>query len=357
MRRGLFAAAWAAVAAMVFRQTTETVEAGVDGDVVLGAMNTTTTGTNVINTTAGSFALAGNCTNGAGVGLIANGGRFGVSATGIQQQSGLPAAGVFGTTSDGASYGIWGINAGPAGVSVRGDAFNGAAIGVEGVSSGVGAIGVSGTIPTASTATGIGMYGLNLSSFAGSGPGAGGFGVYGLSALGHGLVGATATAGGAAVVGATNGVAGAFAAAFFGPVIVGGAFTVVGGPKSAAVPLPDGTHRRLYCLESPESWFEDFGTGQLEDGCASVAIEATFAALVHLDEYHVFLTSYEHPNDLFVTRQTSAGFTVESRNAASHDRFSWRIVAKRKDITAPRFEPVTVPPEPVLPPIPARAAR
>ena len=44
------------------------------------------------------------------------------------------------------------------------------------------------------------MYGLNNSSFAGPGPGAGGFGVYGLSARGHGLVGATATTGGAAVV-------------------------------------------------------------------------------------------------------------------------------------------------------------
>ena len=48
-----------------------------------------------------------------------------------------------------------------------------------------------------------------------------------------------------AVVGATNGVAGAYAAAFYGPVFVGGDFTVVGGAKSAAVPHPDGSHRRL----------------------------------------------------------------------------------------------------------------
>jgi hypothetical protein len=84
------------------------------------------------------------------------------------------------------------------------------------------------------------------------------------------LVGATAAAGAAAVVGATNGVAGAYAAAFYGPVIVGGNFTVVGGAKSAAVPHPDGSHRRLYCVESPESWFEDFGEAALVCGEASV---------------------------------------------------------------------------------------
>jgi acyl-CoA reductase-like NAD-dependent aldehyde dehydrogenase len=38
-RRGLIAAAWAAVAALVARQTTAPVEAGDDGDVVLGAQN------------------------------------------------------------------------------------------------------------------------------------------------------------------------------------------------------------------------------------------------------------------------------------------------------------------------------
>ena len=149
-----------------------------------------------------------------------------------------------------------------------------------------------GQIPATSSASAIAIYGLNNSSYVGPGPGAGGFGVYGLSANGHGLVGATAAAGGAAVVGATNGVAGAYAAAFYGPVIVGGDFIVVGGAKSAAVPHPDGSHRQLYCVESPESWFEDFGTGELVDGKADVAIEPGFAAVSVMDAYHVFLTGY-----------------------------------------------------------------
>ena len=85
---------------------------------------------------------------------------------------------------------------------------------------------------------GIAIYGLNNSTYAGPGPGAGGFGVYGLSAKGHGLVGATSSAGAAAVVGATNGVAGAYAAAFYGPVIVGGDFTVFPAPRARRYPWP-----------------------------------------------------------------------------------------------------------------------
>ena len=164
------------------------------------------------------------------------------------------------------------------------------------------------------SANGIAIYGFNNSSFAGAGPGAGGFGVYGLSAKGHGLVGATATAGGAGVVGATNGVVGAYAGAFYGPVLVGGNFTVVGGAKSAAVPHPDGSHRRLYCVESPESWFEDFGKGQLQGGCAAVAIDPDFAAVVDLTDYHVFLTQYGGHDDLSVVAQTSHSFSVEARD-------------------------------------------
>jgi hypothetical protein len=82
---------------------------------------------------------------------------------------------------------------------------------------------VFGQIPAFSSSNTIASYAQNYSTYAGPGPGAGGFAIYGLCAKGHGLVGATATAGGAAVVDATNGVAGAFAAAFYGPVIIGGA--------------------------------------------------------------------------------------------------------------------------------------
>ena len=221
---------------------------------------------------------------------------------------------------------------------------------------------VFGQLPATSSSNSIAIYGLNYSSYTGPAPGAGGFGVYGLSAKGHGLVGATAAAGAAAVVGATNGVAGAYAAALYGPVLVGGDFTVVGGAKSAAVPHPDGSHRRLYCLESPESWFEDFGKGQLQCGRAEIAIDPDFAALVDLSDYFVFLTARGGDAVLAVVDQTPTGFAVVANRTLAtlagktdgdlNDAFNWRLVAKRKDIAGRRLEAVTFPPEPTLPPVP-----
>jgi hypothetical protein len=195
---------------------------------------------------------------------------------------------------------------------------------------------------------------LNYSSYAGPGPGAGGFGVYGLSAKGHGLVGATATAGAAALVGATNGVAGAYAGAFYGPVVVGGDFTVYGA-KSAAVPHPDGSHRRLYCVESPDSWFEDFGDDELVDGVADITIDPDFAAVVDATRYQVFLTEYDDHRSLYVTDRTPRGFRVRAKAGSGCGTFSWRLVARRRDIAGERFAPVTIPSEPQLPPVPEPA--
>jgi hypothetical protein len=317
-RRGLLAAAWAAVAAVVVRQTTEPVQAGVDGDVVLGAANVTTEITAITNTTEGKDGLDVYCNTGDGTngfGVYAEGTGYGL--VGVHVPSGKPdGAGVFGRTNRADSSGV------------RGEVVG--------------------------SNNGIGVYGANTSSFAGAAPGAGGFGLYGLSLKGHGLVGATATSGGAAVVGATNGVGGAYAGAFYGPVAVTGSFTVFGA-KSAAVPHPDGTHRLLYCMESPESWFEDFGKGQLECGQADITIDPDFGAVVDLADYHVFLTGYDD-FELRVSKQTATGFRVQAKDVASAGRFSWRVVAKRKDVVGERLAKITKPSEPRLPPPPSTDA-
>ena len=343
-RRGLLAAGVTLVAGFVAKLTEQPVSAGVDGDVVLGAHNSTSTTTTIINSAADSVGMSVGCIAGTKAqGLHSGGSQFGV----IGSTAGNGGAGVFGTaTSIPNAYGVWGVAGN--GIALRGDSTN--ANGVVGQSTS--GVPILGQVTPTSSANTIAIYALNNSSYKGASPGAGGFGIYGLCANGHGLVGATATAGGAAVVGATNGVAGAYAAVFYGPVLVGGNFTVVGGAKSAAVPHPDGSHRRLYCMESPESWFEDFGTGQLDCGRAEIAIDPDFAALVRLDDYQVFLTQYDQHNDLCVTNRTPTGFQVEARDAAAQGAFGWRVVAKRKDITGDRLETVTIPPEPILPPVP-----
>ena len=267
--------------------------------------------------------------------------------------TGSSSVGVYGTSNSPGGTGTLGFNNSASGTTygLYGEVHSAAGFAVYGRSA-FGGTAVQGELPSSTNQNGIALYGLNNSSYAGPGPGAGGFGVYGLSARGHGLVGATAAPGAAAVVGATNGVAGAYAAAFYGPVVISGAFTVVGGPKSAAVPHPDGTHRRLYCVESPESWFEDIGEAQLACGRLEVPLDPDFAALVGTDGYHVFLTEYGRHSDLYVAERTPQGFRVEATDATSHARFSWRVMAKRKDIPGPRLEEVAIPPAPTLPPCP-----
>jgi hypothetical protein len=140
-----------------------------------------------------------------------------------------------------------------------------------------------------------------------------------------------------------DGTGDGLAGLFLGHVRVYGNLDVVFGAKSAVVKLPDGSTRRLYCVESPESWFEDFGEAQLVGGQATVRIDPSFSALVR-GPYHVFLTPYGESSGLFVNRRTGKSFVVrEQGRGKSSLRFSYRIVARRKDIDAPRLAKVKLP--------------
>ncbi len=338
-RRGLLAAAVAVMAGLVAKITEQPVEAGVDGDVVLGAANTTASDTSIACTATDGTGLLGQCTAGLnGRGVYGIGSGVGTLSLATNTSGGT---GVYGSTY-GSGTGVWGNNLFDNGIGVRGESVGESSFGVFGLSSSWHA--VRGQIPGDSSAgAAIAVYGENMSTGNRGTPGGGGFGCYGFSLNGAGLVGATGTAGGAAVVGSTNGIPGAYAGVFYGP------FVVVDGPKSAAVAHPDGSHRLLYCLESPESWFEDFGKAQLECGFAEVAIDPDFAAVVDLDDYHVFVTPYGAAG-LFVKEQTARGFRVEAADPTSTTRFSWRLVAKRRDIPGERLAAVTLPPEPTRPP-------
>jgi hypothetical protein len=101
-------------------------------------------------------------------------------------------------------------------------------------------------------------------------------------------------------------------------------------------------------MESPESWFEDFGEAELVDGAAIVNLDPDFAAIVDLSNYQVFLTSYA-PVSVYVHNRTPEGFEVRIV-PISRDRpmpfdgpmlCGYRVVARRKDIAGPRLEPVS----------------
>lgn len=134
-----------------------------------------------------------------------------------------------------------------------------------------------------------------------------------------------------------------FAGLFFGNVAVVGDFTIT-GRKAAAVRHPDGSHRLMHCVESPEAWFEDFGTDDLAGGRASVALDPDFAALVRRDGFHVFLTAEGDCRGLYVAGRSKAGFEVrELQGGTSSLRFSWRVVARRRDVEPERLAKIRLP--------------
>jgi hypothetical protein len=143
-------------------------------------------------------------------------------------------------------------------------------------------------------------------------------GVYGFSTTNTGVVGETANA---------NGYAGYFA----GNLMVTG--QIFAGIKDAIVPFPDGSNRVLHCMESPEHWFEDFGTGRLKRGHTVVRLDADFAKVIKARDYKVFLTPEGDCRGLSLRRKGTASFEVrELMGGKSNVAFSYRIVGRRKDI-------------------------
>ena len=153
-------------------------------------------------------------------------------------------------------------------------------------------------------------------------------GVYGFSTQSVGVVGQTQN---------PNSAAGYFV----GNVVVSGNLTVGGvispNPKSAVVAFPDGTQRLLYCMESPEVWFENFGTAKLKRGRVVVKLDADFAKVIKRGDYRVFPAPEGDCRGLYVRRKSATSFEVcELMGGKSSITFSYRIVGRRKDIKGHR---------------------
>jgi hypothetical protein len=226
---------------------------------------------------------------------------FSLSNDGVQGRS-FNADGVLGNSLVGS--GVRGESGSFASSGVTGVA------GIEGPPPGMGIPAAAGVLGTASDAPGV----IGTSNAR--------IGVYGFSTANAGVVGESVNS---------------FAGYFAGSVVVTGNLTVGGmispNPKLAVVPFPDGTHRALYCMESPEVWFEDFGAAKLKRGRAVVKIDAGFGRVIKRGDYHVFLTPRGDCRGLYVRSQGGASFEVrELAGGKSNVAFSYRIVGRRKDI-------------------------
>jgi hypothetical protein len=307
----------------------------------IGVLGTASAGPNLFSGETGvmgvtnSFGVIGRALLGV---IIDEQGTF-ISGTGVVGQCD-GGVGVHGVATSG--FGIIGQSVGRAGVtgkSVNGVAVEGIseqglagvrgrstqAFGVIGESNqGVGVIGVSPTNAVQGRSTGTGGNSIGVSGFSSTGAG-----VQGDSDTGIGVAGRSPKG---------------WAGYFEGNVIVNGAFYVNGGPKSAAVKHPDGTHRSLFCLESTESYFEDFGEVTLTGESVVVKLDKDFAALVKRNKYQVFLTSYG-PEALYVRKRGSEGFEIARVGRTTGGKLrktnvGYRIVAHRADLKPARLPKV-----------------
>jgi hypothetical protein len=115
----------------------------------------------------------------------------------------------------------------------------------------------------------------------------------------------------------------------------------VTGTKSASVPTTKG-NQLVYCKESPEIWFEDFGFGELVNGTAHIRLDEMFLETITVDEknkMHVTLQEQAETQGLYyVVDADNKGFTVkEKKNGRSNGTFSYSIMAKRRFFEDHRF--------------------
>ena len=329
---------------------------------------------------ATGFALAthkhwGESWSGSGTGLTLSGGTTGISGTGTIY-------GVYGYSSN--NIGVYGtgnylgVQGYGTGTGVRGDGI----YGVVGSGSVFGVIGGG----SGSDSTGVYAYGTTY-GVQGSGTGTSSSGVYGNGSTGVSGIGTTygisGTGGNTGIWGKgdymgvygfadcpnpecvadygvygkgdTYGVYGTgiygvygsgttYGGYFDGNVRINGSLTATGS-KSAVVETQDYGTRALYAVESPENWFEDFGTGRLTYGKALITIDPVFAETVNLaDDYHVFLTPLGDCA-LYVKEKSSTSFSVWAIGGQTCSiAFDYRIVAKRLGYEDVRLAKVDTPP-------------
>ena len=104
------------------------------------------------------------------------------------------------------------------------------------------------------------------------------------------------------------------------------------GTKSAVVRTSEGP-TEMYTIESPEIWFEDFGSGQLVNGRCHIELDPLFLETVTIDEEHpmkVFVQLKDDCNGVYVKTYKTGFDVIELHNGKSNARFDYRVIAKRK---------------------------
>lgn len=308
-RRGALGALAALVGATLGKVTEQSAHAQAAGDVVLGATNTTGGNTTVVNTSQSGIGFSGRAD--LGIGVAGSGGSYGL----------------YGAASGaGNGFGIFGFS--PSGFGIVAQSTN--AVGLYAVSS-----------------TNIGGYAISTSNIGMIASSTSNVGVLGSSGSNIGVNATSATGVALRASGPTE---------LYGNVEIGDFETPgaplynlnitgdlrVNGQKSAIVRGADGDYRQFYCVESPESFFEDLGMATLDRGKVTVSLENEFKQFVAPKRgFYVFLTPLADTPGLYVSKLGDDSFEVrEVGNGQSNIQFQYRVVCTRKDVPGKRLERV-----------------
>ncbi len=122
------------------------------------------------------------------------------------------------------------------------------------------------------------------------------------------------------------------------------------GTKNAIVPIYGGKRKvALSAIESPQNWFEDFGSAELKNGAAVVALDPDFVQTVNTEmDYKVFPVPNGDCKGLYVTHKTATSFEVrELGGGTSSVSFDYRIAALRRNYEKVRLADHTNDPNPL----------
>jgi hypothetical protein len=107
------------------------------------------------------------------------------------------------------------------------------------------------------------------------------------------------------------------------------------GVKSTIVQDLDNKPVTMFCPESPEIIFQDYGTGKLVNGKTHVTLDPVFSNNIYVDDQYplkVFVQLNGDCNGVYVANRTKDGFDiVELKNGQSNTEFTWTAIANRKD--------------------------
>jgi len=285
----------------------------------------------VTNTSAVYFGVTGFNTNASGSGVCGAGSNV-TSLLWSGEGDGVVGAsdyyGVVGSNFNGTNNNRWGALGTPYyGVYGSSDNTSGAGVGGVHTAASSAAVGVYGTLSNTGTYDYTAVYGYD--------PNYGDYYGYGGRFYG-GYMGVYAYTG-------RNGSYGVYAyepSGGSGYAVYAAGDMGASGAKPAVVRTSKGP-TELYAMESPEVWFEDFGSGRLANGRAHIELDPLFLETVTIDENNpmkVFITLNDECNGVYVKKGKTGFDVIELNNGKSNASFDWRVVAKRKGYEKRRMQ-------------------